>query len=243
MPVLLRTELVIHEGEAEIVRLIFHWYVYGDENGKPRGVKEIANRLTSMNIPSYGDKLDKGKLRGHGVWTPDQVYPILKRETYRGMWYAYRYKSENGKRVRRPREEWVGVLVPAIISNETWKLAKKKMKEGRAFSKRNNSSHQYLMGCLLSCTCGYRVQGKPSWTRHKTVYLYYRCNGRDRSLTARRCDLPAFLRQKKLIQQCGIGLKKYWADLVSSGRVCLKQRKRLKNSINLFMIDCKLLKN
>ncbi|MBN1665455.1 MAG: recombinase family protein, partial [Anaerolineales bacterium] len=134
----------------------------------------------------------KGKLRGHGVWTPGQVYPILKRETYRGIWYAYRYKSENGKRVRRPREEWVGVPVPAIIDNETWKLAKKKMKEGRALSKRNNSSHQYLMGRLLSCTCGYRVQGKPSWTRHKTVYLYYRCNGKDRSITARRCDLPAF---------------------------------------------------
>jgi len=185
------TELVIDEEEAEIVRMIFNWYVYGDD-GNPLGVKDITTKLTSMKIPSYGDKKDKGKLRGYGVWTPGQVYPILRRETYRGIWYAYRYKSENGKRVRRPREEWVGVPVPAIIDDETWKLAQMKRKNGLALSKRNNSSHQYLMGRLISCTCGYRVHGKPSWSRRKSLYLYYRCNGKDEALTARRCDLPAF---------------------------------------------------
>jgi len=186
------TELVVDDEEAEIIRLIFQWYVYGNGNGMPLGVLEIADKLTAMEIPSYGDKHTKGKKRGYGVWTPGQVYPILKRETYTGTWYAYRYKSVNGKRVRRPREEWIGVPVPPIIDEDIWKLAQKKLATGRRMSTRNNLKHQYLMGRLLSCTCGYRIQGKPCWTRHKTVYLYYRCNGRDRSITAGTCSLPNF---------------------------------------------------
>ena len=51
--------LVIEEREGKIIRLIFHWYVYGDENGYPHSFYKIAEKLTAMGIPS------PGMTRGH----------------------------------------------------------------------------------------------------------------------------------------------------------------------------------
>lgn len=186
------TRLVINEEEAAIIRLIFRWYVH-----ELLGVVEIAEKLTVMGVPSFGDKHKKGKLHDKGAWVPGMIYPILKKETYAGVWYAYRYKmvkvpgQRKKKRVRRPKSEWVPIEVPAIIDRETWDLAQARLKRGRAMSKRNNSSHEYLMGRRLTCQCGYHIQGKPCWDKSK-VYLYYRCNGTSKTLTAGSCDLPGF---------------------------------------------------
>ena len=43
-------EFEINEEEARIVRLIYHWYVYGDESGQPLGMEAIADKLTNMGI-------------------------------------------------------------------------------------------------------------------------------------------------------------------------------------------------
>jgi len=59
-------------------------------------------------------------------------------------------------------------------------------------SKRNNSSHQYLMARRMTCAhCGYHIQGKPCWSKGK-VYLYYHCNGKSRGITDGTCNLPGF---------------------------------------------------
>ncbi len=186
------THLAINEEEAAVIRLIFRWYVY-----ELLGVVEIAKRLTAMGVPSFADKHKKGKLHGAGEWVPGMIYPILKRETYAGVWYAYRYKmvkvpgQRKKKRVRRPKSEWVPIDVPAIIDRATWNMTQARLKQGRAMSKRNNLSHEYLMGRRLTCKCGYHIQGKPCWSKD-VVYLYYRCNGTSKTLTAGDCDLPGF---------------------------------------------------
>jgi len=43
-------ESEIHEEEARIVKLIYPWYVYGDETGKPLGMEAIADKLTKMGV-------------------------------------------------------------------------------------------------------------------------------------------------------------------------------------------------
>ena len=48
--------LEINEEEAEIVRAIFSWYLYGDESGKPLSMNAIAKKLTNMGVPTRGDK-------------------------------------------------------------------------------------------------------------------------------------------------------------------------------------------
>ena len=186
------THLVIRENEAKVIRLIFRWYA---KDGV--GVAEICERLTARGIPSYGDKQDVGKRHGAGEWTAGMVYPILRRETYAGVWYAFRHKmvklpgERKKRRVRRPKSEWVPIAVPAIIDRATWDLTQARLNGGRAMSRRNNSQHEYLMGRRLSCRCGYHVQGKPSWAKG-VCYLYYRCNGNFGKLTSNKCDLPGF---------------------------------------------------
>jgi site-specific DNA recombinase len=186
------THLEIYEKEAEIVRLIFVWYIGGI------GVTEICKRLTKMGVLSYGDKHDKGKKHEKGEWSPGQIYSILKRETYRGVWYAYRYKmvkvrgQNRKKRVQRSKSEWVPIDVPAIIDNETWEKAQAQLKRGRQMAKRNNNVHEYLLARRATCKCGYHIQGKPCHARGK-VYLYYRCNGKyNNRMTAGKCDLSLF---------------------------------------------------
>lgn len=43
-----KEEWVVREDEAKIVKLIFQWYVYGDESEKPLGMVRIAEKLTEL---------------------------------------------------------------------------------------------------------------------------------------------------------------------------------------------------
>src|SRR5688500_10748234 len=45
-------ELFIDESHAQIVRMIFEWYVNGDERGHMMSLYTIAERLTNMGIPT-----------------------------------------------------------------------------------------------------------------------------------------------------------------------------------------------
>jgi site-specific DNA recombinase len=60
--------LKIYEPEAQIVRLIYQWYVKGDDDQTPMNITAIAHRLTQMSIPSPADgKPGKAKKRGSGI--------------------------------------------------------------------------------------------------------------------------------------------------------------------------------
>jgi site-specific DNA recombinase len=179
------TELVINEEEAEIIRLIFRWYA--TENV---GVTEIAKKLSDMGPLAYGDKHEAGKLTKRGKWSQSQIYHILKKETYTGVWYAYRYKVVDGKSIRLPSSEWAPIDVPVIISQELWEAAQERLKQGRKMSIRNNSKNQYLMGRRLKCHCGYSMNGMPV-RRRTRKYLYYACNGRSNK-SVRDCTLPYY---------------------------------------------------
>jgi site-specific DNA recombinase len=194
-------QLVICEDEAKIVRLIFIWFVYGAEDSDgPLEVIEICDRLTAMGVPTCvarrGTKAKKR--RAANDWIPGLVYPILRAEMYTGTWFAYQYKvvKVDGKksRKRRPRSEWVGIPIPAIIDREVWEAAQTRLKRGR-HNAREVVHWEYLMRGRLMCKCGYHVSGKPCHAKRK-LYLYYYCNGRWPRITARRCSLPAFTVQE-----------------------------------------------
>jgi site-specific DNA recombinase len=61
---------VIIEHEAETVRLIFRWYVYGDEKGKKLGYIAIARRLSGMGMPTrYDQSTSRRKRSNYGAWS------------------------------------------------------------------------------------------------------------------------------------------------------------------------------
>src|SRR5262249_8585794 len=137
---------------AEIVRLIFEWFVLDDI-----GTTEIGQRLTAMGLPTPGERLNRPRKRPNGHWANTTIYSILYDEVYAGTWYGHRIvKISKNKVGKRPRSEWIPVAVEPLIPRELWQEAQDKLTARRH---NRNGKREYLMGRRLSCQCGYSFCG------------------------------------------------------------------------------------
>jgi len=105
------------EPEARIVREIFHVYV---ETGQ--SIRQIALDVHDRGIPSP---------TGKPIWGTSTLQRLLRNEAYIGTVYYNRRESLDGNGPRgarnrktrhreRPREEWIPITFPAIISRDTF---------------------------------------------------------------------------------------------------------------------------
>jgi site-specific DNA recombinase len=142
--------LEIDEKTARIVRLIFQWYVVGDEHGVRLSDRAIALRLSEMQVPVPGE-LQRGyqfRKRGKTMWGHSTIRRILINEVYAGVW---RYGTRiAGTTKKRPVEETVTAEVPAIIDRKIWERALAQREHNKEFSPRN-ARHQYLLRGLIRC--------------------------------------------------------------------------------------------
>jgi site-specific DNA recombinase len=190
-----KTVLEICEPEAEIVRQIFHWYVYGCDESGPMSVYAIAFKLNEMGAPTFSDTRTRKpiapKHRGYGEWARSPVHRMLRNETYAGVWRYGKANRKNGQWVRNPEEHLLVVEVPAIVSRELWKATQARLAENKN-NGRCNRKHNYLLSRRVTCgTCGLKMAGCSKSSKGK-IYLYYRCPGTmPNSNTARDCNLPS----------------------------------------------------
>ncbi len=162
--------LVPYEPEAQVIELIFLWYTVGDETGKQLSMIKIAKKLTEMQVPTWGDIHGRtNKKRGFGEWATANVCDILHCETYMGKWHY----GEHNRRGTNPREHWIELDVPPLVSIQVWQAAQDKAKQNKLTPERN-AVNKYLMRRLLRCSCGYSVESYAQYHNGKT-YLYYRC--------------------------------------------------------------------
>ncbi|MBE3037655.1 MAG: recombinase family protein, partial [Chloroflexi bacterium] len=161
------------EEEAQVIRLIYTWYVSGDEDGKRLAAVAIAKRLSSMRIPTPGERqAGYHRTRESGMWQPDKVLKIISHEVYAGVW-RFGMRIGNSHNLRPP-EEWIAVDVPAIIDRPTWEAAQVQRQHNKEFSKRNQK-HDYLLSGLLQCgLCGSSLSGE-YFSNHR----YYSCTWRN----------------------------------------------------------------
>jgi len=234
----------IHEREAEVVKKVFHMLV--DER---MSIGAIARELTSTQIPTRHDV---------GRWERSVVWAMLRNPAYTGH-AAYR-KTKVVERVRptkqaydhsfypkhvhsstrdRPREEWIEIPVPALISAEIYNKTRARLEENKRFSPRNNKKYEYLLSGLLRCQeCGYSMYGKPA-SNSKYKRCYYRCMGQDghRWTNGRVCsshpvrvealDDLVWDQTRRLIEQPELVLKEYAARVEKKQR----QQSEFKNLI------------
>lgn len=139
--------LAINEEQANIVRMIFDWYV--KEN---IGTQIISNRLNDLKIKP--PKID--------IWKPEAIRDILENPIYIGM---IRWNTRKGKYVvvdgefqkTRPinhgddRILTKGLHEP-IISEELFNLAQEK--RGRTHRACSNKQLRNPLASVLYCTCG-----------------------------------------------------------------------------------------
>ena len=184
-----KASLLVNEDEARIVRMIFDWYVNG-YNGEKITIIGIAKKLTEMGIPTRHDIIpNRGgiKKRAWAVWGSSSVAKILKSEVYIGNWH---YRKEN-----HSREEWLGVSVPPLITEEIWYQVRKIGEQNKVLA-RANRKHQYLLTGHIRCgMCGSRMNGHPGKWASKNARgsnYYYRCTAHDGTRANIACTMPQF---------------------------------------------------
>jgi site-specific DNA recombinase len=163
--------LVIIEDEARVVRLIFQWYVHGDENEKPLSFGEIARKLTILGVTTPGKLRGMRFKRERAIWHTAVIAGIIRSEVYIGVW---RFGVICGKN-RRPDDEHIKVNVPAMIDRTLWEGAQARIEYNKQMAKRN-CHREYLLRGLIRCGCGYSMGGH--FKKHNQL-RYYSCMWRN----------------------------------------------------------------
>ena len=165
-----------------LIRMIFHSYAYEDLS-----LIKLAEKLNRLHVPTP---------QGGDRWRASSLCKMLRNETYIGTMYHFkgrRIKPEEQRQQNtrmhthktssqlRPREEWIAVKVPALISPGLFEDVQKKLNRNAELAKRNTKREYLLTGLLHCAKCGGKMGGRA----FKDV-LSYQCDRRykpDRSCT------------------------------------------------------------
>jgi hypothetical protein len=170
------------------------------------GLDRIAKRLEDMRAITK---------TGKELWRSSFLKTMLRNETYLGVKYyntmrvireyanpIYDIKHSTKKNIKRGREDWIGIEIPAIISKEVFD----RVQERRAANRKRyrNPKQVQLLSTLVRCgCCGGSVYAYRRWERSKrkgppcVLHSYaYKCNWRFRqqlhskNSEIRRCTNP-----------------------------------------------------
>jgi site-specific DNA recombinase len=176
-------EYVIDETEAEVVRNIFQWYVYGDGACGPISLRAISYKLDQMGItpPNY---------RAHVApcWYPNSIRVILTNYIYTGVTYYGKVKTVDGKRIPRPKNEWIPIQVPhlALVDKATFELAYARAERNKELAKRNRKRDYLLSGHFRCGMCNKVMFGFLKDPNGKNPQYFYRCSSNTHKGT--KCD-------------------------------------------------------
>jgi len=188
-----KAKLEVYEPEARIVRMIYSWYINGDDaTGEAHSLASIARRLNDMGVPSLEESADrklqerrkaKGLTEGRGAhkrpinkrWRLDAIAHFLHSETHVGVWrYGKKtYDQQNRTVIVHPKSDLLALEVPPVVSRDDWDAAQARLDDNRT-SKRGEPIHHYLLssGRAICGCCERKMSGTTS--RHGK-YQYYRC--------------------------------------------------------------------
>ncbi len=172
----------ILEQESEVVREIFRYYTQ-----EGLSINAIARRLNNMDIPTRSGKC---------LWERSTVWGMLRNPAYKGLASFGKTEQCDRQKVtrqlrqrggysprcsssrRRPKEEWIQIPVPAVVSEETFAMAEELLERNKRLSKRRTKEPTLLQGLLVCKECGYALYRASTRTSKHNIY-YYRCIGSD----------------------------------------------------------------
>jgi site-specific DNA recombinase len=172
----------IIEEEADVVCKVFKLYTEAWFS-----IGAIARWLNDHEIPTR---------KKTTCWERSTIWAMLRNPAYVGR--ACFGKTESAPRQRttrplrkrggfsprcscsreRPRQEWIEIPVPAIISEETFALAEERLEQNKRFAARRTIEPNLLQGMLVCGECGYAYYRTSTRTSSRKIY-YYRCLGSD----------------------------------------------------------------
>src|SRR5215471_4530830 len=202
---------VIDEAEAGVVRRVYQMYTV-----KGFSIGEIARRLNREGVPT----------RKASRWERSVVWAMLRNPAYRGV--ACFGKTRISARTRvmrpqrrrgvstpsstagheRPREEWIEIPVPALVTEESFARAQELLHQNKIRSRRRTIAPSVVQGLVSCAKCGYAFSRTSTQTSARKIH-YYKCIGSDswRKLGGPVCDNGRLIRQELLDQMV-------WAEMI-----------------------------
>lgn len=176
-----RYEIV--ESQAAVVREIFRRYT--EEN---LSIGALARWLSECEVPTAS---------GKAKWDRSVVWAMLRNPAYCGRAaFAKTMRTDDPKRVTRPlrlkgdrtarrpavkdkpRDQWVEIAVPAIVSDAIFEIAARRLQDNKRFAARSTIEPTLLQGLVVCHSCGYAYYRTSTRTSLRKIY-YYRCLGSD----------------------------------------------------------------
>ena len=167
----------MNPADSVVVREMFSFYLQEDTS-----LYGLVTHLHEMGISSP---------QGGVYWNVASVRGVLTNPVYTGVVYAGRIRTgkprqrysamqpmgkQGYSRAAVPPEDWIPVAnIPAIIGQEVFDQVKEKLSHNQQFSRRNNTTHPYLLRALVSCgVCHLSCTGR----QLNPGYQYYLCQGK-----------------------------------------------------------------
>src|ERR1700719_2092556 len=170
------------ESEAQVVRMAFEAYTQ-----QGLSINAIARLLNERRIPTR---------TGTTRWERSTVWGLLRNPAYRGracygktelrprqritrpLRQRHGVASRDSANHERPREDWIEVPVPALVSEEIFALAQEQLEKNKHHSPRRTIEPTLLQGMLVCEQCGYALYRASTRTCKQRLH-YYRCLGSD----------------------------------------------------------------
>src|SRR6266853_3599756 len=196
---------VVDEAEARVVQRVYEMYTV-----EGLSIGEITRRINAQGIPTR---------KASARWERSTVWAVLRNPAYRGVACFGKTRASSRTRVirpqrrrgvttpsmtaghERPREEWIEIPVPALVSEESFARAQELLQENKIRSRRRTIEPSVVQG-LVSCQkCGYAFSRVSTRTSARKIH-YYKCIGSDswRKLGGPICDNRRLVRQDLLDQ-------------------------------------------
>ena len=194
---------LVDEAEARVVRRVYEMYTV-----EGLSIGEITRWLNREKIPT----------RKASRWERSVVWGILRNPAYRGVACFGKTRLSARAQMRpqrrrgitisshttghqRPREEWIEIPVPALVTEETFARAQELLYQNKIRSRRRTIAPSVVQGLVGCAKCGYALSRTSTQTSARKIH-YYKCIGSDswRKLGGPVCDNNRFIRQELLDQ-------------------------------------------
>jgi site-specific DNA recombinase len=184
----------INDAQSEIVKEVYRQYAEDFLS-----IGEITRGLNEKKVLTR---------KGISKWERSTVWAMLRNPAYAGK--ACYGKTEHTERQRitkplrangghvkqngcnreKPREEWIEIPVPAIVTQPIFDIVQERLKQNKLRSQRNTKVETLLQGMMVCSECGYSLYRTFTETSAKKRIYYYRCFGSDayRFEGARKCE-------------------------------------------------------
>jgi site-specific DNA recombinase len=168
--------LSVDEAQAQVVRRIFYHFVH--ENMSIRG---IADLLTQEGITTA---------EGKDKWGKSTIQRYLGNETYIGRKHWGKTRRAKSKQVKAEPQDWIPIQVPAVVDEDTYYEAQRKLKENAVISRRKAKRFYLLSGMVFCELCGrvYAAQTNgpmKNSTKRKSEFQSYRHRSKEGHCTNR----------------------------------------------------------